>query len=129
MVAVDRRSAVVDEGSHTAGDIPVAIPRALVCIVEEAAVCVLFVQRRLRNGVERVVYGAFEGGHLESVAILMSAEIVGGDHVLGKREKHEMLRWQRERVYFGSSEFVANRQPREWFQNCDWWRKLRNRCE
>jgi hypothetical protein len=35
--------------------------------------------------------------------------VVCGDHVLGKREKHEMLRWQRERVYVGSSEFVAHR--------------------
>jgi hypothetical protein len=64
VVAIDRRRAVINEGSDTARDIPVTISRALICIVEEAVVCVLFVQRRLRNWVERVVYGAFEGGHL-----------------------------------------------------------------
>jgi hypothetical protein len=96
MVAIDRRSAVVNEGSDTACDIPVAISGALVCVVEETVVCVFFVRRWLGDRVERVVYGAFEGGHLGSVAILMSVEVVDGGHVLGKRETHEMLRWQRE---------------------------------
>lgn len=115
MVAVDRRSAVVDEGSDTAGNIPVAISRALVCVVEEAVVCVFFVRRRLRNGFERVVNGAFEGGHLggwrKAQCVLRKWVVVKGSSI----EKHEMLRWQCECVYVGSSELVALRKPKEWF--------------
>lgn len=44
VVAIDRRRAVVNERSDTAGDIPVAISGALVRIVKEAVICVFFVQ-------------------------------------------------------------------------------------
>jgi hypothetical protein len=64
VVAVDRMRAVVNERSDTAGDIPVTISGALVCIVEETVICVFFVQGGLRDRVERVVDGAFESGHL-----------------------------------------------------------------
>ena len=82
MVAIDRRSAVVNEGSDTACDIPVAISGDLVCVVEETVVCVFFVRRWLGDRVERVVYGAFEGGHLGSVARLICVESVSGVRVL-----------------------------------------------
>lgn len=64
VVAIDRRRAVVNERSDTAGDIPVAISGALVRIVEEAVICVFFVQWGVRDWVERVVDGAFQSGHL-----------------------------------------------------------------
>ena len=66
VVAVDGRTAVVNKGSDTAGDFPVAISGTLVRIVEEAVVRVFFVQRWLRNCFERVINSALVGGHLAS---------------------------------------------------------------
>ena len=82
MVAIDSGRTVVDERSDTAGDVPVTFSGALVCIVEETVVGVFFVRRRLWDWVERVVYGAFEGGHLGSVARLICVKVVSGGHVL-----------------------------------------------
>lgn len=82
VVAINSGSTVVNERSDTAGDIPVTISGALVCVVEETVVGVFFVRRRLWDWVERVVYGAFEGGHLGNVAMLICVEVVSGGHVL-----------------------------------------------
>ena len=71
VVAINSGSTVVNERSDTAGDIPVTISGALVCVVEETVVGVFFVRRRLWDWVERVIYGALEGGHLGSVARLI----------------------------------------------------------
>jgi len=81
VVAVDRGRAVINEGPDTAGNFPVTMSRALVRVVEEAVICELFVRRWLRDRVERVIDGAFEGGHLGSVARLMGVKVVGGGHV------------------------------------------------
>lgn len=88
MVAVDRGRAVINEGSDTAGDIPVAISGALVCVVEEAVVGVFFVQRWLRDGIERVIYGALELGHLGNVARLICVELVSADRIVTREAQN-----------------------------------------
>lgn len=62
-VAVDSGAAVIDESPDATGDIPVAVARAVVGVVEEACVVTFFVLEGLGRWVEGVVYEALEGGH------------------------------------------------------------------
>lgn len=71
LMVVDSGAAVIDERPDAAGDIPVAVARAVVGVVEEACVVAFFILdlEGLGRWVEGVVYEALEGGHVGGVEL------------------------------------------------------------